>query len=307
MWSYIDNPVRITHRSKLIIGLGDSFTEGQGAISPNMWKIFEYNEDIKDTHDLMNLEVKNSWVSQLCYKYIPHYTPINLGVRGSGNRATAKELTFFGNVIDISKASDKIVIFGLAGKERFDFINKNFAKGYNFHTMWPTTPNHDSGFDIGRRNLWSGYEKCIYDDIVGVIEVLMNINEVILWCKVNNAKLVIFSHYDPSITYKNFKNVITSSDYIKGEELLKSLDWNKYFFYPNGYNTMSDYLCELENEPDLIGSHDFYMWCKNDPKRERTYFTPCAHPSIKGHEIIASTLYEHLKDKNYIKNGKNFI
>ena len=45
-WYKYDLIRKLTHNSKVIIGIGDSFTQGQGACSEDIWK--KYNWDMKN-------------------------------------------------------------------------------------------------------------------------------------------------------------------------------------------------------------------------------------------------------------------
>ena len=96
MFKHQKSKINITEDSKIVISLGDSFTQGEGACSIDIWE--KYNWDLKKMSDresrydidISNLE--NSWVHKLCSNHLTDFTPINMGMTGRGNRAAMKEL-----------------------------------------------------------------------------------------------------------------------------------------------------------------------------------------------------------------------
>ena len=132
---------------KAVIALGCSFTQGQGAINDEIFDNYKwetqdlgkplravlskkekkqilkkYSTVLLDSEDstsldFVKMEYENAFVSVLCKKYFNgSYTPINLGLKGCGNRGTIKEL-YLNNEIDWHNAKEKIV--------------KDFAKAWN--------------------------------------------------------------------------------------------------------------------------------------------------------------------------------
>ena len=93
MYNYIRQDYNINKESLLIIGLGDSFTEGQGALSDKTWakynhSTWERGQDLRKNEVVEELE--NSWVYKICKNHFPQYTPINFGFRGKGNKNAFK-------------------------------------------------------------------------------------------------------------------------------------------------------------------------------------------------------------------------
>lgn len=110
---------------KFLIGIGDSFTQGQGSITPDLYE--KYGDAVYESNHRLPIDAEeraNSWVGQLAKK-LSDYCPINLGERGRGNRSAAKELYL--NFLDSS--SEKIVVYCLSGMERFDFVQKDLSMG----------------------------------------------------------------------------------------------------------------------------------------------------------------------------------
>lgn len=318
MYKWQKSKIKINENSKILIGLGDSFTQGEGACSIGVWE--KYNWDLKKMSDnLDRVEINksnllNSWVHKLCENYLTDYIPVNMGMCGRGNRAAIKELYLHPD-LNIEKAKEKIVILMLTGYERFDFVYKKFYDHLHFFTMWPNL-----GSTTQEAPLWDAYHNFIWSDRSGIIELLLSIAELKNWCKLNNATLLITSAFRPEYNRENFFNKIRGdhTDYMdESEEYVNSLidiiDW-EHFFRPDGYNCISDYLLHLEDREDLImkvSASKYYEFGSSLEKLSpKGYITKCSHPSYLGHESIAKIIYEHLlKIKPEIKetNGTKTI
>ncbi len=292
-WQY--KQTNITEDSKIIISLGDSFTQGQGACRPEIWE--QYNWDLdkmqnKFKYQVLPHEYEGAWVSQLCKNHMPDWTPINLGLRGCGNRSTSKEL-YLHPTLGIEKAKEKIVIFLATGMERFDFINKYYGEHDHFYAMWPNPWDPSAS----HMKLWEAYAETVYSDKFICLEFLLNIAEVKMWCKANNAKFILATAFDARINKEFFKTNLPPDDlnYIGLSDII---DWDKLVKFDK-HPIATDMLIALEDRLDL-GSGGFYSWSQSHENRKGTpkgYFTPCGHPSYKGHGEIARCFYE------YISNG----
>ena len=85
------NP-NIPKDSKVIIGLGDSFTEGVGSWSKSTYNKYDgFIDPLNVPKEIYDELYHNSWQCQLSRNHLPDYIPINLGITGKGNRAAAKE------------------------------------------------------------------------------------------------------------------------------------------------------------------------------------------------------------------------
>jgi len=301
MYTWQENKIKINEESKILIGLGDSFTQGHGACDIKIWDKYKwddkkmYNEYF---HDVVESGYQNSWVNQLCKNHLKDFIPINFGLSGRGNRAAVKEL-YLHPELNIELAKEKIVVYMLTGYERFDFVNKDYEVGHHkFNTMWPTT---DCGNDL--RTVGNEYMNHVRSDRMGLIELLLNIAEVKNWCKVHNAKFVLTSAFTPTIN-KQFMTDHIIGDLLYGKEshvekLVNIIDWDE-FFYPDGFRCITDYLLSLEERTDLINefsSWNYYEFAYSHKKMTPNgYITKCAHPSDDGHKEIAKLLYEHIKN-----------
>jgi lysophospholipase L1-like esterase len=290
------------NKSKLLIGLGDSFTQGQGACSTELWE--SYNWDLeksteKDNFNLLKSSYENSWVNKICENHLTDFTPINFGMTGRGNRGAVKELYLHPD-LQIEKSKEIIVVFMLTGMERFDFVHRNFNEHVHYRTMWP---NDDDKLSLQ-------YLEDIWSDEFGIIESLLAIAEVKMWCKSNNAKLFLISAFSTKYNFDYFYTTLNEKNtYLKKNQsylnllLNTNIDWDN-FIRPKGYTCVTDFLCHLEGREDLINSlspHDYYRYAyKLDKFSPNEYITNCAHPSYKGHEKIAEMIYEEI-----IKNKQN--
>lgn len=288
----LPNPIRkplikiLNDDSKLLIGLGCSFTQGQGSYSPEMQEKWNWNIRIHDNdEELVREAYENSWTTLLAKEI--GYTPINLGQAGGGNRQASKALHMFHNE-KLQNAKEKIVIFMMTGMERFSYIKKGFdhaGQDYWF-TCWP---NGDVPDDNPMKNVWRGYSSDVYDDDVGFLETYLSLMDVITWCKAHNAKLILTSAFAP--------------DYIN-ELFMPALDFNPKFnfYYPKGRLSMFHYLLEKDGFDENVqngGYWDAINFNDNYPKGTE-HVSRCCHPNQKGHQVITKLLLDELQRREYV-------
>jgi hypothetical protein len=287
-----NNDLKITSESKIVIGLGDSFTQGRGSCSIETWERFNWDlKSYKKDPNVIFEDYENSWVNQLCKYHLTDYIPVNFGLTGCGNRATVKQL-YLRPELNLEMAKEKIVIFLLTGMERFDFVNREFDDHRSFFSMWPNpwdkTATH--------YELWKIYSEDIWDDKFGYVEMLLNIAEAQMWAKANNAKFVLGSAFRNDYQRKNFQKMFSDEN---TKKLVDVINWDNYV-YPGGYPSFTDLLVHLEDRDDLLGG-GFYAWSFEQEKMSpKQYFTKCGHPSFKGHKVIADELYKFIKYKKMI-------
>lgn len=277
---------------KYIIGLGCSWTQGEGGYpndivvnhDGNVWKNRK-----EDDYYLRNYEHENSWVNVLTRDYFVDYTPINLGVRGAGNRAAAHQLHFCDKV-DFSNSTG-IIIFLLSGFDRFDFLNKVHRldttyddfysvggfKHYKWKTVWPNDFN----------SLNEIYMNEIHSDQVVATETIMALLDVQTFAKAYGYKLVVanaFNHYDDRYLREH-------SGY-----LADKFNWDNYLHKTTNYISMVQKLIELDSILPVSEWTTFYKYYSklNNPSK---YLTNCSHPTIEGYKVIAKELAEFIKEK----------
>lgn len=323
---------------KAIISLGCSFVEGQGAIDQEIYTNYDWTmrqtgvpmeakmseaerNELLSKYPILkfdganinwtDMEYKNAFVNVLCKKYFKEqYTPINLGLRGRGNRATIKSLYFWPS-INWHLAEEIIIIYAPSGPERFDFINDEFREHGQFHCMWPWWKDKDDG---PRKTLWKGYNEALYSEKFAILEQISNVMELQNWCKVHNAKLIITPAFDQGYTRESFNTILkdiverTSEQELKTfkkrdqgptenrfhpmeletfEKIVDMWPWDK-MFYPQGAKTFME-LC-LKQE----GITNKGYWDYNGKGTPNGWVTVCCHPSAKAHDLFAKELYNHI-------------
>lgn len=317
-WYKYDMIKPINKNSKIIIGLGDSFTEGHGACTNELWEKCNWNLDKLPDGTAMDYQksfYENSWVHKLCKNHLTDYIPINLGMTGRGNRGAVKEL-YLHPELKMETAKEKIVIFMLSGYERYDFVHREFNQHIHYQTIWPRSDKN-----LDKKDLWLAYGEHAYSDRVAIIEMLLCIAEVKMWCKANDAKLILTSAFRPDYKRDIFREKILNDcecnggktpNYLKEQKdyvdrMVNIIDWDD-FLRPKGYYCFSDYLLHLEGKDGMINvmsSSLFYKLGQSLEKlSENGYITNCSHPSQKGHEEIAKVLYEHIKETKNKPNKK---
>jgi len=326
----------IAKTGKVIIALGCSFVQGQAAIDMEILEEFPSKcdslgvpMDIGSAADAENLlsrfpllirrnngsidytfmEYKNAFVNILCSElFAGEYTPINLGRRGNGNRATIKDLYFYPE-INWEKVKEYIVIYAPSGLERFDFIDDTFLDHNKWIAMWP----HYKDVDEPRRRLWRGYNDCLWSDKFEALEQLAHAQELVQWCKLRNAKLITVPAFDRrynktyfttslrKLHYRDFhRNKISGPG---GLEIDPERDASRFInlfpwetlFRPQDCETFAD-LAVKQEFADFKDRSFFEFFKTGSPNQ---WITACAHPSAKAHRLLANELY------NYIMESKD--
>jgi hypothetical protein len=258
-------------------------------------------------------EYDNSFVSILANKYFnSDYAAINLGRRGCGNRATIKELHYYPDIL-WNQIKECIVIYCPSGLERFDFILDAYHNPNEYGrwiAMWPAEIDETGP----RKTLWQGYKDCLYSPKFEVLEQICHIRELLLWCEYKNAKLIITPAFQRNYTKSQFATQLKKSiqrnsngtiitqvlvrqedDAIK--ETLNMWPWEN-MFEPDGCPTFADLIMKQEFPATYLSDY-FYSYIGTGTPNK--WFTPCAHPSAKGHDVFAQFLY-----KEIIENLSNY-
>ena len=288
---------RITEDSKLLIGIGDSFCAGRGACSIELWE--KYGWDMERMYGEGGTEVEesnyaNSWVNQLCKNHMPDWTPLNLGMSGKGNRFAIKEL-MVNPLLGIEKAKEKIVVFAVSGFERFD-LAKDLVGEEHFTTQWPMYGDYKEK-KLGYSELTLENGDSLYSEKFVISEFILNIIELMNWCKLHNAKLLLISAFTPEFNKNHFIDVLSSNvtstlGQMKLDELIWSIPWER-IIRPLGFSCITDMLMHLEGwDKDLPGYG--FRNVKIDTIGPNGYMTKCQHPSEKGHKLLAEIIYEHI-------------
>lgn len=281
---------KIEPGDNVIIGLGDSFTQGVGAYSLETWKSipsepWRYNIS---GQKFLDEQAKNNWVRQICDKHLPGYKVWNLGVNGSGNRATVREMYLnplpenLGNVVVIMLAT---------GIERYDFIKQSDeTAGLDWHQKWQTIfPNLSDRGAISI--LETEYLKQIWSMRNDALEFLFTVREAQNFCDSKGYKFLFTSLFDPHINRDKLK-----MDLGIRHEHVDMVDWNNYITIPNR-ESMMDMVNQLEFPYRTI--HDIHTYHAKTTLPSK-YITPCSHWSIEGQELVADFLFNELTDRKLV-------
>lgn len=275
--------------SKIIIGIGDSFTQGVGSWSKKTYKKYNGWIDPLDIPEKIVGEMyDNSWVSQLCRNHLPEYIPVNFGIMGQGNRASVKEL-YLNPYVELDNASEVTLIFMLSGIERFDFVNRQFPSHHHFYTMWPNPWDENST----NKELWSVYAKDIWSERFTVLETILNVREAEMICKARGWNFIVTSAFEQRITKEYFTKEVGSVH----NRLINTFPWND-MLYPSGMKSFIELLLTYDGRPEMALG-DFYVYYSK-LKEPTEYITNCMHPTETGYKIIAEEIYKFMVDKKYV-------
>lgn len=287
--------------SKYIIGLGCSWTQGEGGYPEEIWKQYNGRPQMslrgKCDHHLRHIEHENSWVNVLCRDHFTDHTPINLGIKGIGNRAAVEQLHFCDKV-DWNK-DEGIIVLMLSGFERLDlpasysdpngkddYYSNGEYQHHKWHTAWPIS-NKENPF-------WEAYAKFLWSErfvATGQVLALLNLQT---FAKAYGFKLVVANAFN-----QRNEGII---QYLRDNtgSLVDKFDWSCYLHNTTDYVAMVQKLVELDG---ILKPLDWYSFHNEYFKRDwpSEYLTNCegAHPTIKGYKVIADELASFIKYKGY--------
>lgn len=288
--------------SKYIIGLGCSWTQGEGGYPQHIWEQYNGRPQISlrghDDYHIRHYEHENSWVNQLARDHFPDHTPINLGVKGIGNTAAVNQLHFCDKV-DWDN-SEGIIVLMLSGFERLDtfqqnpYYNNNQDDGYSngeyVHYKWRTAWPFDSD-----SLYWKAYAKELYSEQFVASHAMMALLNAQTFARSVGYKLIVanaFNQVEEGDLYK-YLNEQTGS-------LVDKFDWSQYLHNTTDYKAFMQKLIWLDGimDPDEWGAYHNFYFKRDYPSK---YLTNCegAHPTIDGYKVIADELSNHIKYKGY--------
>lgn len=289
-------------KKKYIIGLGCSWTQGEGGYPEEIWKKYNGRVQIRHAPDehLRKYEHENSWVNVLCRDHFPEYTPINLGARGIGNRAAMHQL-HFADKVDFEN-SEGIIVFMLSGFERFDFFqeqpkrtthhNDGYSNGefahYKWRTIWPI-PNNGGP----EMPLYNVYAKLLWSEQFVACEQMMALLDAQNFARRYGYKLVVANGFNIQNDIKEYLREYAGS-------LVDKFDWSGYIHDEVPYTAFVQKLVWLDGLIDPPEWRSFFsVYSRLDWPRE--YLTNCqgSHPTIKGYKVIGDELAEFIKLRGY--------
>lgn len=294
----------MNHKNKYLIGLGCSWTQGQGGYPDQIYDSFNGRVDVDGSNDyfLREHEHENSWVNQLCRDHLAEYTPINLGVRGVGNVAAVNQLHFCDKV-DFEN-SEVIVIFMLSGIERLDIFTQtpytydegndkddyysNLAyRHYKYRTAWPIAGKENKLNDI--------YAKELHSDAFVAANTMTALLHLQNFTKRYNYQLIVanaYNHYNNDSILKFIEK--------HSKPLYDKFDWSCYYHSESEYISFVHRLIELDN---IISSTtnpfwaDHYYKAYSSLEHPAEHIANCGHPTTKGYKVIADDLAYFIKQK----------
>ena len=288
---------------KYLIGLGCSWTQGEGGYPDHIWEQHNYRMQLPLDSDyfLRKYEHENSWVNVLCRDYFTEFTPVNLGVRGIGSRAAVHQLHFC-DKIDWDNSTG-IIIFMIPGMFRYDILSKDCKKSfknqddfysnleyqhYKWTQVYPNT--HRASEDSLYRSL---DETLLNIDFISTNQVLALL-ELQNFCKLYKYKLILVNPYNVQV--HGLANYLHSSS-----KLAHKIDWSIDFHKTVNYVSLMQKLVSLEFSVTNDNWHSYFGYY-NQLSRPAKYLTNCAgtHPTIDGYKVIAKELADYIMMKNYV-------
>lgn len=288
---------QINPGDNVIVGLGDSFTQGIGAYSLETWRSVPKDPSLYNINGAYYLDEQgqNNWVRQLCKHFLPGYKTHNLGMNGGGNRATIKEFTLYPLP---SNVGNVVVILLATGLERFDFLKSpdNGTAYYNqgklWHQKWQTIfPASDEGRG-SINNLQKAYLENIWATENDLLEFIMNIKDLENLCKANGYKFLFAPAFDGRINPKYFKVGLG-----KHVQFVNLIDWTNLVRIPKKTDFMQ-YVSSLEGK----SYEDMYAIFAERMKTHMPskYITPCSHWTIEGQYEVAKYLFKVISERGYV-------
>ena len=287
---------------KYIIGLGCSWTQGEGGYPDEVWKSHGGRVQVRGRSDyyLRKIEHENSWVNVLCRDYFPDHESVNLGVRGIGNRAAVSQLHFCDRV-DFNNSTGIIVLM-LSGFERFDvfqqhpygpdgnndFYSKNEFRHYKWRTAWPVPSEKDGD------RFWDCYGRELWSESFVASSQMIALLDLQTFAKAHGYKIIVANGFNQR--NEGIKKYLRDN----AGYLVDKFDWSTYVHETTPYTAFVQKLVELDGllPPEHWGGfHSFYH--KRDWPAK--YLTNCegAHPTLEGYKVIGEELAKFIRLKGY--------
>ena len=289
--------------TKFIIGLGCSWTQGEGGYPDEIWHQYNGRPQIslrgKCDYHIRHYEHEYSWVNRLATDHFSDHTPINLGVKGIGNRAAVEQLHFC-DKIDWEN-SEGIIVLMLSGFDRLDLpasysqsddLDDGYSNGEYRHYKWNTAWPVDSGGHL----FWKAYAKELWSERFVATNTMLALLDLQNFAKSVGYKLVVANGF----------NQINNGDaigYLREHtgSLADKFDWDSAYIHNHtDYKAFVQKLVQLDG---IMDPNDWTIFHEVYFKRDwpATYLTNCegAHPTIKGYKVIADELSNFVKYKGY--------
>jgi hypothetical protein len=273
---------------KRIIGLGCSWTQGEGGYPEHVWHHYNGRVNLRCVPDdhLQPYEHENSWVNVLCRDHLPGHLPLNLGIRGIGIRASVKQL-YLTRAVDWKK-DEGIVVLLLSGVDRFDFLVRGNSR-YHFHTMWPYRRAPEDSDP--QAPLWEAYGDLVWSPEMAALELWSNIREAETFVKNTNFKLVVANAFHD-------EHIPTMIEKALGSWYVDQINWNNFVHTDKDRPCFIYDLIRMDGVISPGNEGSFYSVYLPMPWPQK-YLTNCVHPTIDGYKHIAKELHTFITDRNY--------
>lgn len=296
---------------KYIIGLGCSWTQGEGGYTEQVWKDHGGRVQVRGRSDyyLREMEHENSWVNVLCRDHFPDYEPVNLGARGIGNIAAVKQLQFCDKV-DFNNSTGIIVLM-LSGFERFDVLQQHpkhfngekdfYSKGeyvhYKWRTGWPVPSQKDGDkfWDCYSRELWS-------EQFVAGNQILALL-ELQTFAKAHGYSVVLANAFNHHLHFGGLIKYLRDNTGYMADKF----DWSTYIHETTEYTAMMEKLVDLDGLLPANEWGGYFNFYRNRDWPSK-YLTNCegAHPTIEGYKVIADELAKFIRLRGYDQKNSKF-
>jgi hypothetical protein len=251
---------------KALIGIGDSWTQGEGGYSDEVWKANHGRmwKKLSESMHLIPMEQENSWVNRLAQHL--NYAPINLGQRAIGNRGAVRSLY----LNDLKLYTSGTVVLILTGFERFDFFTEQWQDNhYKFETLWPF---------LDHKDMHVMYQK-LYSEEAAAVETACCILEAQNFAKANGFDFIFGNGFE-----------IRGQEYLDKmcPEVSSKIDWGRCVHSHTNY----DCFARLFARQDNLCADDYESVANFYPKMDypATYMTNDMHPTIEGYKLIAAEI-----------------
>jgi len=250
---------------KALIGIGDSWTQGEGGYPEEVWKANNGRmwKPLYESKHLIPIEQENSWVNRLAKKI--NHTPVNLGQRGMGNRGAVRSLY----LQDYSNYNGGAVVFLLSGFDRFDFFNEYWQTDhYKFQTLWPHLDHKDEHIL---------YTKYIYKEKAVAVETACCIIEAQNFAIANGFEFVFGNCFE-----------LRGKDYFDKfcPEVSIKIPWDRYIHSYTDYSCFAELLVIKDGLCDTASVAEFYPKLDYPAK----HMTNDIHPTIEGYKVITDEI-----------------
>ena len=275
----------------VIVGLGDSFTQGVGAYDHSTWlSISDKTPSQYNVSGQFFIEEqgKNNWVRQIRDKFLPDYKIYNCGMNGGGNRSTIKEFVLYPLPANVKNV---VVVLLCTGLERYDLLKQSdkTAGAYwhqKWQTIWPIIDGNRG--DISR--LEGEYTNQIWSRQNDAFEFLFNIKDIENLCRANGYKFMFVPAFDNFIS-----RIELVEDLDPKSEFIDIINWDNFIDLPD--TSLMAWLSSLEDGPRNI--HDIFQKMAKATMPSK-YITPCAHWTIEGQFKVAELLFNEMKKRGHV-------